>query len=152
MGKLHVRKGKGARGSGPRSRWVPMLNGVDAILKWYINEVRPEFPGASGALFLAESGDRLSSRSVRSSLQRKLVRAGLGGGDRFSPHGLRRACATHNCEQGLDLLAMQELLGHDHIGTTMAYVRPSKTFVESCYQQALDRRLERLRDATKETR
>jgi site-specific recombinase XerC len=152
MGKLHVRKGKGARGSGPRSRWVPMLNGLDEILKWYVNEVRSQFSGDGAALFLAESGERLSARSVRSSLQRKLARAGLGGGDRFSPHGLRRACATHNCEQGLDLLAMQELLGHDYIGTTMAYVRPSKTFVESCYQQALDRRLERLRNATEETR
>lgn len=129
-----------------------MLNGVDEILKWYVNDVRPEFPRDGAALFLAESGERLSARSVRSSLQRKLAGSGLGGGERFSPHGLRRACATHNCEQGLDLLAMQELLGHEYIGTTMAYVRPSKTFIESCYQQALDRRLERLQNATEETR
>lgn len=151
MGKLHIRKGKGARGSGPRGRWVPMLNGIDEILKWYIAEVRPHFPSDGAALFLAESGERLSARSIRSSLQRKLVQAGVVSSDRFSPHGLRRACATHNCEHGLDLLAMQELLGHDYIGTTMAYVRPSTTFIEGCYQEALERRLERLSAAAEKT-
>lgn len=143
MGKLHVRRGKGARGSGPRGRWVPMLNGLDATMHWYLDEVRSQFPDGDG-LFVAESGARLSARSVRSSLQRKLTRVGVDGVQRFSPHGLRRACATHNCEEGLDLLAMQQLLGHEYIGTTMAYVRPSEAFIERCYQEALDRRLERL--------
>jgi integrase/recombinase XerD len=146
MGKLHVRHGKGTRGSGPRRRWVPMLNGLDAALHWYLDEVRPCFPAGDGgvALFLAESGQRLSARTVRASLQRKLAAAGVDDARRFSPHGFRRACATHNCEEGLELLAMQQLLGHEYIGTTMAYVRPSETFIERCYQQALDRRLERL--------
>jgi site-specific recombinase XerD len=121
-----------------------MLNGLDATLRWYLDEVRPHFPQAERALFLAESGDRLSARTVRASLQRKLVAVGVDGARRFSPHGLRRACATHNCEEGLELLAMQQLLGHEYIGTTMAYVRPSEKFIERCYQQALDRRLERI--------
>ncbi|MGO9293565.1 MAG: tyrosine-type recombinase/integrase, partial [Streptosporangiaceae bacterium] len=32
--------------------------------------------------------------------------------DRFSPHALRRACATHNYERGVDLVAIQQMLGH----------------------------------------
>jgi integrase/recombinase XerD len=144
LGKLHVRHGKGARGSGPRRRWVPLLNGLDATLRWYLDEVRPRFPAGADALFPTESGERLSARTVRASLQRKLRAAGVDGARRFSPHGLRRACATHNCEEGLELLAMQQLLGHEYIGTTMAYVRPSESFIERCYREALDRRLERL--------
>lgn len=144
MGKLHVRHGKATRGSGPRSRWVPMLNRLDVTLRWYLEEVRASSTLGSTALFLAESGHRMSARSVRASLQRKLEAAGIGEARRFSPHGLRRACATHNCEAGLELLAMQQLLGHEHVGTTMAYVQPSDRYIERCYEQALQQRLSQL--------
>ena len=144
MGKLHVRHGKGARGSGPRRRWVPMLAGLDSMLRWYLDDVRPLFPARGNALFVAESGARLTTRSVRGSLRRKLIAAGVAEDRRFSPHGLRRACATYNCEQGLELMAMQQLLGHEYIGTTMAYVQPSETYIERCYEQALERRFGRL--------
>jgi hypothetical protein len=40
---------------------------------------------------------------------------------RFSPHGLRHACATRNYERGVDLVAIQQMLGHWHVGTTMGY-------------------------------
>ena len=39
FGKLHVRFGKGARGSGPRPRWVPMLDRLDLILRWFLDDV-----------------------------------------------------------------------------------------------------------------
>jgi integrase len=41
FGKLHVRFGKGANTSGPRPRWVPMLDRLDLILRWYLDEIRP---------------------------------------------------------------------------------------------------------------
>jgi site-specific recombinase XerD len=43
FGKLHVRYGKAARGSGPRPRWVPMLDQLDLVLRWYVTDVRPRF-------------------------------------------------------------------------------------------------------------
>ena len=43
LGKLHVRAGKGARGSGPRQRLVPMLGDARALLVWWVTEVRGEF-------------------------------------------------------------------------------------------------------------
>ena len=39
FGKLHVRIGKGARGSGPRERMVPLINGAGATLRWFIEDV-----------------------------------------------------------------------------------------------------------------
>ncbi|MER6958894.1 hypothetical protein [Streptomyces sp. NPDC000618] len=42
-GVLHVRCGKGARGSGPRQRLVPAIDGVDRLLAWWLAEVRPQF-------------------------------------------------------------------------------------------------------------
>ncbi len=41
--KLHVRVGKGARGSGPRERMVPLINGADATLRWFIQDVWGHF-------------------------------------------------------------------------------------------------------------
>jgi len=57
--------------------------------------------------------------------------------ERFSPHGLRHACATRNYERGVDLVAIQQLLGHWTVGTTMRYVTPSSTFVEDAYRRAV---------------
>jgi integrase/recombinase XerD len=39
FGKLHVRKGKGARGSGPRERMVPLINGAGRTLRWFVEDV-----------------------------------------------------------------------------------------------------------------
>ncbi|MEW2290483.1 hypothetical protein [Streptomyces sp. NPDC047841] len=45
FGKLHVRYGKGSQGRGPRARLVPGIDGVDVLLRWWLAEVRPHFPG-----------------------------------------------------------------------------------------------------------
>jgi integrase/recombinase XerD len=56
-GKLHVRFGKGAKTSGPRPRWVPMLDHLDLILRWYLADVRSRFrPGP--ALFATRAAGR----------------------------------------------------------------------------------------------
>jgi len=62
----------------------------------------------------------------------------------FSPHALRRACATHNYERGVDLVAIQQLLGHWTVGSTMRYVRPSATFIEDAYRRAVSTTLSEL--------
>ncbi|MEU5304543.1 hypothetical protein ACH4YO_07200 [Streptomyces noursei] len=43
FGKLHVRHGKGARGSRPRERMVPLINGADRTLRWFIEDVWGQF-------------------------------------------------------------------------------------------------------------
>lgn len=136
FGKIHVRYGKAAKGSGPRPRWVPMLDGLDLILKWYLADVRS--PMAAGVvLFPDQSGDRLHRGSVRNRLAHLLDLECVPAADRFSPHAMRRACATHNYERGMDLVAIQQLLGHWQVGTTMGYVRPSATFIEDAYRRAV---------------
>jgi site-specific recombinase XerD len=136
FGKLHVRFGKAARTSGPRPRWVPMLDGLDLVLRWFLEDVRGKFP-ASAALFPDESGGALHPGTVRNRLRHLMTLEGRPAGDWFSPHALRRACATHNYERGVDLVAIQQLLGHWTVGSTMRYVRPSATFIEDAYRRAV---------------
>lgn len=143
FGKLHVRFGKGARKSGPRARWVPLLDGLDLILGWYLAEVRPRF-GTGPALFCDEGGGAVHRGTVGNRLRVALAAEGAGPEGHFSPHDLRHACATHNYERGVDLVAIQQLLGHWRIGTTMTYVRPSETFIEDAYRRALSANLAQL--------
>jgi site-specific recombinase XerD/DNA-binding Xre family transcriptional regulator len=110
FGKVHVRFGKGARTSGPRPRWVPMLDGLDVLLQWFERDVRPRFPD-SPVLFADESGGRLHRGTIRNRLRYLLELEGAEAAGRFSPHALRRACATHNYERGVDLVAIQQMLG-----------------------------------------
>src|SRR5512133_525067 len=144
FGKVHVRFGKGAKTSGPRPRWVPMLDGLDLILRWYLDEIRPRM-GDGPALFCDEGGGRIHRGTIRNRLAYLLEleqavaqeRGEEGRLARFSPHGLRHACATHNYERGVDLVAIQQMLGHWHVGTTMRYVTPSATFIEDAYRRAV---------------
>lgn len=145
FGKLHVRFGKGARTSGPRPRWVPMLDGLDLILRWFLDDVRGRFPD-SPVLFCDESGGQLHRGTIRNRLRRLMQAEGRPEGEWFSPHALRRACATHNYERGVDLVAIQQMLGHWTVGSTMRYVRPSETFVEDAYRRAVSGALSRLQE------
>ena len=136
FGKLHVRFGKGARTSGPRPRWVPMLDRLEVLLGWYDRDVRGRFPDTS-VLFCDESGGRLATGTVRNRLHHLMSVEARPRPEWFSPHGLRRACATHNYERGMDLVAIQQMLGHWSVASTMRYVRPSETFIEDAYRQAI---------------
>lgn len=140
FGKLHVRFGKGTKGSGPRPRWVPMLDQLDQILRWYVHDVRCLLPDGR-PLFCTETGRVMHAGSIRNQLAHLLDIEGRPPAERFSPHDLRRACATHNYERGVDLVAIQQLLGHWHVGTTMRYVTPSATFIEDAYRKAISNTL-----------
>ena len=147
FGKIHVRLGKAAKGSGPRPRWVPMLDDLGLILHWYLDEVRPKFRGNSPALFCDEGGRFMNSGSIRNRLAALCRAEGRPVHEQFSPHSLRHACATRNYERGVDLVAIQQMLGHWNVGTTMRYVTPSSTFVEDAYRRAITTTLA---EATKE--
>ncbi|MFF9512147.1 tyrosine-type recombinase/integrase [Streptomyces sp. NPDC014724] len=136
FGKLHVRFGKGAHTSRPRLRWVPMLDGLDLMLRWFLEDVRSKFPD-SPVLFADESGGALHRGTIRNRLRYLMELEGRPPAERFSPHALRRACATHNYERGVDLVAIQQMLGHWTVSSTMRYVRPSATFIEDAYQRAV---------------
>ena len=64
FGKLHVRLGKAAHTSGPRPRWVPTLDGLDQVLRWFERDVRGRLPD-SPVLFPDESGRAFHRGTIR---------------------------------------------------------------------------------------
>jgi site-specific recombinase XerD len=78
-----------------------MLDGLDLVLHWFLDDVRGKFPD-SRVLFADESGGSLHRGTIRNRLRHLMELEGRPAGDRFSPHTLRRPCATHNYERGVD--------------------------------------------------
>ncbi|NCC87930.1 MAG: hypothetical protein EOM05_08705 [Clostridia bacterium] len=131
LGMIHVRFGKGSRGSGKRERWVPMLTDIDKLLKWYLKYIRPRFKLASStqALFLTQKGTRLTTTYAAQELERYQQLFEIPETYKWSTHKFRHAFATHNYESGMKLTTIKDLLGHVSIYTTLTYVSPSIEFV-----------------------
>ncbi len=131
-GKIHVRFGKGSRGSGHKARWVPLLDGLDELLRWYLKNIRPSFTSMKdGPLFLSENGSRLNRDTARGSIVRRQKSLGFTESEMFSPHQLRHAFASNLVNKGVDLLTLKELLGHVEISTTFVYTTPSSDYLEN---------------------
>lgn len=106
-------------GKGNKEREVPFGEpALHALNAWL--SVRAVRPGAdTPALFLGPRGKRLGARQAQASLQVWLRKAGLNL--ELTPHGLRHSFATHLLNEGADLRAIQELLGHESLSTTQKY-------------------------------
>jgi integrase/recombinase XerC len=114
------------RGKGAKERLVPVGGAVTEALAVYLPEraARAATSGAT-ALLLPGKGigrqSRLTTRSVGRILKALAVAAGLPA--ETHPHTLRHAFATHLLEEGADLRAVQELLGHARLSTTQRYTQ-----------------------------
>jgi integrase len=150
LGKLHVRMGKGARGSGPRERLVPMLGDARALLVWWVQQVRGEFRDdwrlPRAPLFPSERGGPIAGDTFAMALRQAAERHLRGPVSKLSPHVLRHACASRLYAEGLSLLAIQQLLGHRWLSTTMRYVHVADEAIELEYQQAAERAASRFRE------
>jgi site-specific recombinase XerD len=87
-----------------------------------------------GVIFLNSRGAAIGVRGLRYRLDRLMVRAGLPSG--ASPHTLRHSFASHLLEGGADLRVVQELLGHESLGTTQIYTHVSPQRLRSAYRDA----------------
>lgn len=154
-GKLHIRYGKGSRGRGPKPRLVPAINSVDRLLTWWLTDVRHQFGDdwndPDAPLLPSERRDRATGRCTR--IGDDALRAGLAGAvdrwlpgwsGRLTPHGLRHFCASSLYLRGMDLKAIQELLGHEWLSTTTRYIHVHADCIERAWAQANDRVTTRL--------
>jgi integrase/recombinase XerC len=86
------------------------------------------------ALFLNKLGTRLTARSVARMLEGHIRKCGLAA--KASPHTLRHTFATHLLNNGADLRAVQELLGHASLAATQVYAHVTTDRLRKLYDQA----------------
>ncbi|MFG2843956.1 tyrosine-type recombinase/integrase [Kitasatospora sp. NPDC048296] len=154
LGKVHVRFGKGSRRRGPKQRIVPLINGARGQAAWFVEEVRGQFDDAwdqPGAPFLVSerraadgSCSRVSTETLRAGLARAVDRHLPSWRGRLSPHVLRHYCASSLYRNGVDIVAIQELLGHEWVATTMGYIHVHNSHIEDSWAKAADRSAARL--------
>ena len=123
-------------GKGRKERIVPFGRRAADAVRAYLPHRSGwrKQPGEDEALFVNQRGGRLSDRSVRRILDEAVRRtADL---HRLHPHALRHAFATHLLEAGMDLRAIQELLGHSSLATTQIYAGVDLAHLMAVYKKS----------------
>jgi len=113
-------------GKGSKERRLPLSEpSIDAICAWL--DVRDEVARVSDALFVNAEGSRMGTRDVRRTIDARAIAP-------THPHALRHTFATHLLDNGADLRAVQELLGHASVATTQRYTHVSKERLRAAYE------------------
>jgi integrase/recombinase XerC len=124
------------RGKGKKERYVPFGDAVKSALAPYLpvrQSVLSEWRKNTPALLINQRGGRLTTRSVGRIIKKIAVAKGLSPD--VHPHTLRHAFGTHMLEEGADLRAIQEMLGHERLSTTQRYTQLSMKHLLSVYDQ-----------------
>jgi integrase/recombinase XerC len=131
------------RGKGRKERLVPLGDEAAVALRAYL-PVRAERLMAAGRGALAHEGPlvvnlrirgdcRLTTRSVGRIVKAIALSRGLAAD--VHPHTLRHAFGTHMLEEGADLRAIQEMLGHERLSTTQRYTQLTVGQVQRVYDE-----------------
>ncbi len=125
-------------GKGSKERLVPLGKPARDALRSYFPGRLQQLAKARrpdhDAVFLNRFGSRLSARSVRRMLDKRIIQAGLMY--HIGPHALRHAFATHLLGGGADLRTIQELLGHASLSTTQTYTHVDMRRLIEVYDDA----------------
>ena len=137
------------RGKGQKQRLVPLGDAAAQAVRAYLGEraarltakfgaKEPRTPALFVSLQLRGLGKpggeaRLTTRSVGRIVKRVAILRGLSAD--VHPHTLRHAFGTHLLEEGADLRAIQELLGHERLSTTQRYTQLTTSQLEAVYDR-----------------
>lgn len=118
-----------------KERIIPLGRDFSNLLESYVKTRETEYYGdESGWLFLTDAGKKLYPRLVYRVVTKFLSLVTTS--DKKSPHVLRHTFATHILNQGADLNAIKELLGHANLSATEVYTHNTFEKLKSVYKQA----------------
>jgi len=107
-------------GKGNKVRIVYLNDACKDALSAYLAVRRPIVGRDQNALFLSSRNERISKSTVHALVKKHISAAGLDA-TQYSSHKLRHTAATLMLQNGVDVRAVQEVLGHDHLNTTEIY-------------------------------
>ena len=129
MGFIHV------YGKGDKERIVPTTEYVAEKLNDYIKNQRLMLLKHENTdiLFLTNRGKGFTRQGLWKTIKKYVLISGIS--KNITPHTFRHSFATHLIENGADLRAVQEMLGHSDISTTQVYTQISATKIREMYKQ-----------------
>ena len=119
-----------------KERFIPMYPEAVKALEEYINLVRPQMIATPNeeALFVNVSGERMSRQGFWKIIKYYTKKANIDKD--ITPHTLRHSFATHLLENGADIHALQDMLGHADISSTQIYSNLVKKQIKDVYNMA----------------
>ncbi|HEY1022898.1 MAG TPA: tyrosine-type recombinase/integrase [Flavisolibacter sp.] len=121
-------------GKGNKERIIPMNPELKAALQDYLHKKKTEISGSAESLFVTDKGKPLSPRSVYTAVRHYLSMVTTI--QKRSPHVLRHTFATHLTNNGADLNAVKELLGHSSLAATQVYTHNTIEKLKNIYKNA----------------
>jgi len=125
------------RGKGRKERYVPFGDSAAEAVRAYLparkQVVEETKRSVEKALLINLRGSRLTTRSVGRIVKRIAISRGLSPD--VHPHTLRHAFGAHMLEEGADLRAIQEMLGHERLSTTQRYTQLTVKHVMDVYDR-----------------
>jgi integrase/recombinase XerC len=125
------------RGKGRKQRYVPLGDAAADAIRGYLPSRAAKLAGRQKEALLLnlqlKGNGRLTTRSVGRIVKRISLSKGLPA--EIHPHTLRHAFGTHMLEEGADLRAIQELLGHERLSTTQRYTQLTVGQVTQVYDR-----------------
>ncbi len=123
-------------GKGDKQRFVPINIQTQKFINFYIKNIRKHInvqKGFEDTLFLNRRGKQLTRVMIFTIIKDLTIKSGIQ--KKISPHTFRHSFATHLLENGADLRAIQQMLGHESITTTEIYMHLDRTHLQKVMEQ-----------------
>lgn len=120
-------------GKRDKERFIPIENELSHNIREYL-ALKKKIESCDEALFVTEKGKSLSAEAVYHVVKKYMAQ--LSNADKISPHVFRHSFATHMLNEGADINAIKELLGHADLMATEVYTHVTREHLKEAYKHA----------------